>query len=282
MNQTTRNYLPHDYQPSNFDIICGRGPTCFKHPGNLAFRRVIEKYLVQYGATKNKFEKTAIVIEVTREALRSDGILRKVVRWCRIRKLWFELPGVIFRQKVGQTMRDALLRRNPQKRAIHKEKRALQRVCREHAAQQAVESLDFVENSSHRDGSDKMMNPLNVYNNDRNGGDPSERLNMTLSQVQPKFILPAKFDILKESDEISDNPWVKKMNFASRLNTEVFGGNKVERETSPLISNVKPDVDVCKKSHAIKEGEMFSEDDESDTCSTDWFGDIFDDVKSLD
>ena len=279
MNNTSRNYLPHDYQPSSFDIICGRGPACFNHPGNVAFRQVIEKYLDRYGATQNKFEKTQIVLEVAREALRSSGGPScKVVRWCRIRKLWFELSGMIFRQKVGQTMRDALLMRDPQKRAIKKEKRAFQRVCREHDAPQSIESFGLLENLSQKDCSSNMIQPLSRTKNDDFDGDHTERLHFTLSQVQPQFILPARFNILNESNETSDILWAKNTNYTRRSNAQLSGGNKLEDEASPFIRNVKSETDVCRKSHVKNEGDMLSKDDESDTCSADWFGDIFADL----
>jgi hypothetical protein len=271
MSTTSRKYLPHDYQPSMFDIICGRGPDCFNHPGNAAFRQVIEKYLDRYGASKTKFEKTEIVLDVTNEVLHSGGSLCRVVRWCRIRKLWFELPSIIFRQKVGQTMRDALVMRDPRKRAVKKEKRSFQRLCREYKASQSVTLFGFHENSNHIDGTVGMMNPMDRRNFESDHGDHSERVNEAMSQAQPFFILPSRFNTLNMGDDAQKTRFTKNSHCNLRSNTNV--------EDSSITPNVSEETSISKNSDMMGKGEIRDHDDELDICIADWFdNDIFSDA----
>jgi hypothetical protein len=279
MSNASRNYLPLEYQPSSFDIICGRGPACFNHPGNVAFRQVIEKYLDRYEVATNKVEKTKIVSEVASEALHSDDSIYKVVRWCRIRKLWFEIPEIIFRQKIGQTMRDTLLMRDPQKRAIKKEKRAFQRIYRENDASPTDNSFGLLEKLIHNDSSSSMMNRLNGNKCDDFDGFRTERLDAASSQVQRRFILPTHFNILEGRSESSETG-LESTNNCWRLNNEIFGRCFLNSDALSLIPNSQTEASSCKMPQKSNEGEMFIGDDESDICSADWFGDgdIFTDL----
>lgn len=152
---TEKQYLPEDYTPSDtMDVICGRGTECFRHKGNVAFRSIIDTKIDQYCAARSKLEKSITVVQVV-DAVRSQsgphGKPIKFVRWDQKLHLWYEIGDdaarkskpapfafILFAQthilmtisfsckgqKVGQTIRDYLIHRDPQKRASKAKMRA--------------------------------------------------------------------------------------------------------------------------------------------------------------
>ena len=130
MDQGDKSFLPHCYNPSSLDVICGRGVEYFNHSGNKNFRQTISNHLDRYTSAKTKFEKSSIVIEVANEARLNNGQPCRFVRWCYEQQRWYEITGDALRQKVGQTLRESLLQRDPQKRAVKNSKRAMNKAIR--------------------------------------------------------------------------------------------------------------------------------------------------------
>jgi hypothetical protein len=60
---TSKNviYLSTDYILNEYDVICGRGRTCYDHIGNVRFRTLVAGHLTLYHATKNKRDKTMLI-----------------------------------------------------------------------------------------------------------------------------------------------------------------------------------------------------------------------------
>ena len=74
-SQVTRiepRFLPKDYTPGPFDVICGRGKSIKESPGNLSFRSSVQKALSEYSQATTKIAKTVIVTRII-DGVRSNG-----------------------------------------------------------------------------------------------------------------------------------------------------------------------------------------------------------------
>lgn len=106
------------------------------HPGNRRYRDIIDQNLDRYKAAENKNEKSNIVIEIVEE-VRTDAAAG-FIRFCDDEQLWFEIGDDASREKVGQTLRETLTQRDPDKRAKKRIKRAINKAKRA-AAREALD-----------------------------------------------------------------------------------------------------------------------------------------------
>jgi hypothetical protein len=65
--QQHRIYLSSEYQLNEYDVICGRGSTCYDHIGNVRFRQLVQQHLTSYMYATNKNDKTAILQHIIDE-----------------------------------------------------------------------------------------------------------------------------------------------------------------------------------------------------------------------
>lgn len=119
-----RRYLSPDFSPGDFDVICGRGKECYNHTGNLRFRTAINMALAPYNEADTKLQKSLIVMSIV-ETFRSNSDEGGFVRLDRSRGTWYEIGDEAAREKVGQTIREALVQQDPEKRAKKRIKRAI-------------------------------------------------------------------------------------------------------------------------------------------------------------
>lgn len=122
----SNNYLPRDYKPSSFDIMCASGAQFFQHPANVTFREIITRYLPSYEAASSKLQKSTLVKNIIREvnSRSPPGTTTQFIRLDKHVGLWFMLNPAAVRQKVGQTLRETKTNLDPQKRNTQAEKRA--------------------------------------------------------------------------------------------------------------------------------------------------------------
>ena len=130
-NNTSRDkvFLPVNFQPSDWDVLCGRGKDCYNWSGNQRFRRTIEHCLKDYQQAGTKLKKSRIVVNVV-EFVRMNnpnggGFVRE------IGGQWYEIGDEAAREKVGQTIRDSLIAQDPQRLAKKRTKRAIRKVKRQ-------------------------------------------------------------------------------------------------------------------------------------------------------
>lgn len=129
-----KTLLPADFHPSEWDVLCGRGKECYNWQGNQRFRSFIDQSLGEYQKAATKLKKSMIVMKIV-DAVRMNsptgtGFVRES------RGQWFEIGDEAAREKVGQTIRDALTMQDPQKLARKRMKRAIRnakRVARRHS-----------------------------------------------------------------------------------------------------------------------------------------------------
>lgn len=135
-DECIKNYLPPDFMPTEKDVVCARGKEAFLHPGNKRYRDIIDLNLDKYKGAKNKNEKSKLVMEIVEE-VRQDAPAG-LIRFCDVEQLWYEIGDEAAREKVGQTLRETLIQRDPEKRAKKRIKRAVNKAKRA-AAQKALD-----------------------------------------------------------------------------------------------------------------------------------------------
>lgn len=98
--------LPSDFQPTEFDIICGRGKGHYNRPGCKRLREIIRGFIPAYLAAKNKVDKSAVISRIL-DAVKSQN--NSTTRFVKCKKgAWYEIGDDQAREKVGHTMRETI------------------------------------------------------------------------------------------------------------------------------------------------------------------------------
>jgi hypothetical protein len=133
--------LPPEFQPSITDVMCGKGKTCYNHSGNQTYRMLVEANLPRYISAKTRVEKGRLVAEIA-HAIRSNAINGGgFIKLDQDTGLWFEVGHVAAKEKVAQTMRELVIKTNPEKEARKLKKRAVSRALRQAAKREAMELI---------------------------------------------------------------------------------------------------------------------------------------------
>lgn len=122
-----RTKLAPNYQPSDNDVICGKGKNVFTHEGNRRFRSLVELGLERYQKAPTRTQKTAVVREICEEVRHNcsngGGFIRQDNNG-----QWWEIGCQRAKEKVGHTIREALM--NPDKQADRRKLRAFNKALR--------------------------------------------------------------------------------------------------------------------------------------------------------
>ena len=100
--------LPDNFEPSKYDILCGKGKQCFHNVGNLRLRVTVEIYMDSYlNKSDRKSKKSSIVSQILCAARsyhpeRLTGFVRKD----RATGVWYEIGDKAARDKIGHIIRD--------------------------------------------------------------------------------------------------------------------------------------------------------------------------------
>jgi len=90
-------------EPSQHDVLLGRGAACWNHPGNRAFREIVGKYLMPYENAKLRVEKSNIVSTILEEVRSNEGrFLKKGIN----SKKWHLVEQRQAVEKIGHAIRD--------------------------------------------------------------------------------------------------------------------------------------------------------------------------------
>jgi hypothetical protein len=63
-SQEKKKYLSNEYILNDHDVVCGRGRTCYNHPGNRQFRDIVKQQLTQYIDAKTKTDKILVIYDI--------------------------------------------------------------------------------------------------------------------------------------------------------------------------------------------------------------------------
>ena len=104
-SRSSLNMLPMDFEPSNNDVLCGRGNVYSNHYGNQFFGKVIRDNITVYKEATSRPDKIKVV----------DGILDQIrdngARFTKVdtqTERWYELNDVQAHQKIGHAIRDTI------------------------------------------------------------------------------------------------------------------------------------------------------------------------------
>jgi hypothetical protein len=96
--------LPPSFNPTDFDIVCGRGKGHYNRPGCKRLREIIRAYIPQYTAARTKLDKSSVVSCILETVKDQEN-----ARFVKCKKgIWYELSDDQAREKVGHTMREAI------------------------------------------------------------------------------------------------------------------------------------------------------------------------------
>jgi len=94
------------FEPSEYDVICGRGRGNLKHRGNKRFKAIVQKHLSEYQVAKTKLDKSA-VLNLILEEVRKDEVVKFV---SKDKGKWFEVADEKAREKIGHCIREAAVK----------------------------------------------------------------------------------------------------------------------------------------------------------------------------
>ena len=100
--------LPINFEPSNYDIICGRGKACYDHIGNRRFRVTADINLHKYMNAASRFEKSLVVNSIVDQIKEtSSSTCGGFVKKDPLTGRWYALGDEPSREKIGHTLRVA-------------------------------------------------------------------------------------------------------------------------------------------------------------------------------
>ncbi|KAG7374995.1 hypothetical protein IV203_014090 [Nitzschia inconspicua] len=101
-------FLPPDYEPGHWDVICQRGKTCDDHVGNRRFRLCVESHVEAYMSARSRQAKSDVISAVVRNIRRCTGTKGGFVMKDPKSKRWHHVDSKVARDKVGNALRDAV------------------------------------------------------------------------------------------------------------------------------------------------------------------------------
>ncbi|CAJ1948337.1 unnamed protein product [Cylindrotheca closterium] len=111
-------YLPHWFEPSDRDVICGWAKQNHFHAGNTRFRQLVELTAPLYDAAQTKQEKTKVIASlvnrIRRESPQGGGFIKRDT----ITGLWYEIGDDKARDKVGHAIRRVIDEKTKKKRNV--------------------------------------------------------------------------------------------------------------------------------------------------------------------
>jgi len=112
------------HQPELFDILCGKDKSYSSHPGNRAFREVIESMVAPYEKAFKKQDKMRLMQQIVTTLKRkfNSCFLRRISNNCSC--IWQEISDSMARDKVSHALRFAAGRKstNASRKSINKNK----------------------------------------------------------------------------------------------------------------------------------------------------------------
>jgi len=90
--------------PTEYDVLCGRGPKSFKHPGNQKLRTRIVLSLERYDKCESRKEKTLLIREIIQSIMNEGG---RFLKFDKTNNCWFDGGVKAARSRVGFAFRDA-------------------------------------------------------------------------------------------------------------------------------------------------------------------------------
>lgn len=96
--------LPSDFEPSQDDILCGRGKGSYNRAANKKFRSLVRQYLSEYTSARTRVDKSAVIDNIL------DRVQGNQTRFVTFKEeRWFEISEDQAREKIGHCLREAIV-----------------------------------------------------------------------------------------------------------------------------------------------------------------------------
>jgi hypothetical protein len=98
------------YQPTSFDVCCGRGKQHWTHSGNVNFRKFIQNNIHLYQEAQTKPAKTALVVTLVEHVRSNGGHFLKLEEDSSSADFgcWVDIGDFLARDKVSHSLRDQI------------------------------------------------------------------------------------------------------------------------------------------------------------------------------
>ena len=90
-------------QPTDIDILCGRGSTIASHPGNIYYHKIMQSNLQKYLDGPRRIDRTIIVTSLVHQLLQGGS---RFLKKDKTTNQWVELDSLQYHEKVGHALRD--------------------------------------------------------------------------------------------------------------------------------------------------------------------------------
>ena len=94
-------------EPTEYDVVCGRGKGSYNRAGNRRLRVIIRKHLEEYLHSDNKVYKSAIIAKIIRQVKIQDEGRANFLKKDKT-GAWIELAEKTTREKVGHAIREVM------------------------------------------------------------------------------------------------------------------------------------------------------------------------------
>jgi hypothetical protein len=106
-NGNDMRLLPLEFEPSEFDVVLGRGKGSYNAPGCKKLRAIIRESVPEYLAARSKFDKTTVLSRIVDTVQSQNNYTAKFVKK-DVNGMWCEISNDQAREKVGHTMRETI------------------------------------------------------------------------------------------------------------------------------------------------------------------------------
>jgi hypothetical protein len=100
-----KSQLPHDFIPSAYSVLIGRGRACTEATGNKRLKVIISIFLEEYSSAQTRIAKSMVVskiVDMVRDACPVGAFIKQE------RGVWWEVSDSTARERVGSILRDLL------------------------------------------------------------------------------------------------------------------------------------------------------------------------------
>jgi hypothetical protein len=99
--------LSEDFEPSEYDVLCGRGHTYAARPGNVFYNKIVIEHIQAYMGASNRLEKSVVVVRVVRQILSTGA---RFVKMDKSTNRWYAMTSEQAHDKTGHAIRDVIRR----------------------------------------------------------------------------------------------------------------------------------------------------------------------------
>ena len=184
----SKSFLPINFTPGPYDVICGRGKDAKNHQGNKKYKQIIQQFLQKYAQVDTKYEKSVIVSQVidiirTNSSKHSGGGGKFIKQHSDGR--WYQVNDQMVREKIGQGFRDNL-------HGLYKSSTRSKRRRRENISAGVVHDIENLIQSN--DTVSTCLGKLSADMNERGDGAPDLFVSRIFSQANCDMLEALKND----------------------------------------------------------------------------------------